>query len=275
MAAPTLATTGTTRATDVREFLTAVTLTVALVAGLVPAAAAQAPHTATVYAAASLSDVLEAQAEAFRTVHPFARIRFNFGGSNLLTQQILHGAPADAYVSADRHQMRLLEEAGKVDASRVRPLLSNQLVVIVPAADEGSVESVKDLNRFRRLIVADPEAVPAGVYARHWLEEAGLWEDLRERVVPALDVRAALSAVASGNLPAGIVYATDAATSDKVRVAYRVPLGDGPRIRYFAAPVGERPSHLVGIFLDFLTTPRASEIFVLHGFSPVTDRDQG
>lgn len=237
------------------------------------ATAADHPHTATVFAAASLSDVLEEQAEAFRKARPFARIRFNFGGSNLLAQQILHGAPADIFLSADRHQMRLVEENGAIDSAEVVPLLSNQLVVVVAAGDQRRLESAEDLRAFPRLILADPEAVPAGRYARQWLDDKGLWEDLEERVIPALDVRAALAGVASGHIPAGIVYATDAATSDAVRVAYEVPLEEGPRIRYFAAPLQGRPGHLPRVFLDYLRTPQASEIFRRRGFSPVSGEE--
>ena len=246
-----------------------------LVAFTVLAATAAAPaargaesiHQAKVYAAASLSDVLNEQAAAFRQAHPFAQVEFNYGGSNVLAQQILHGAPADLYISADERQMKLLEERGRVAAGSVVPLLSNRLVVIVPSgSDTKAFTSAKDLLAMRRLALADPAVVPAGVYARTWLENVKLWDKLASRVVPALDVRAALSAVASGNLPAGIVYATDAASSKAVRVVYVVPESESPRIRYFAAPIAGQRSHLADFFLDFLHTPRAVEIFRNYGF---------
>ena len=107
-------------------------------------------------------------------------------------------------------------------------LLSNRLVVVVPAAAAASSMTAEDLAGVRRLALGDPRAVPAGIYARRWLERRGLWERVRDRVVPTLDVRAALAAVESGNVDAGIVYRTDAAISKRVRVALEVPAGRGP-----------------------------------------------
>lgn len=239
--------------------------------GVNAAAQGQSMHQTRVYAAASLSDVLDEQSTAFRSAHPFARVEFNFGGSNILARQILHGAPANLFIAADDIQMRLLEEAGRVEAGSAVPLIANRLVVVVPAAaKEKTLGGAEDLLRFRRLAIADPQGVPAGVYARTWLEREGMWKRLEERVVPVLDVRAALSAVASGNLPAGIVYATDAASSKGVRVVYEVPEDRAPRVLYYAAVIGGS-NHLAEFFLDFLSSPRAAEIFRRHGFLTVGD----
>ncbi len=253
--------------------LPAIGLAAALAAGCFAGAPeAGSGEAVTVYAAASLADVLEEQAEAFRVHHPGARIDFNFGGSNLLAQQIVHGAPANLFIAADRRQLEQVVAADRVRPETVVPLLANRLVVVVPAGDTKRIDSPRGLLAYRRLAVADPEAVPAGVYARRWLEGEGLWAQLEARLVPALDVRAALAAVASGNLPAGIVYATDAAGTDAVAVAYRVPDRTGPEIRYHAAPVdspGSRGSGGAEPFLDFLRSPAAGEVFRRHGFLPL------
>ena len=263
--------------------LLAVGLVTALAVGCTGGGPEREPEEATtVYAAASLADVLEEQAEVFRGRHPDAWIDFNFGGSNLLAQQIVHGAPADLFIAADRRQVELLVEEGRVRPETVVPLLGNRLVVVVPAGDTVAGDTVagdtvtldapRGLLAYRRLAIADPQAVPAGGYARQWLQGEGLWDELEARVVPALDVRAALAAVASGNLPAGIVYATDAATSDAVAVAYEVPDGAGPGIRYHAAPVappGGGADHAAGPFLAFLRSPAAAEVFRRHGFQPL------
>lgn len=222
-----------------------------------------------VFAAASLADALEDAGEAWEAEHPEAPVQFHFAGSNDLAWQIASGAPADLFVAADRER---LVAAERVDLSAAVPLLGNQLVVVasigVARPDEPAVSSARDLLAFERIGLADPEAVPAGVYAREWLRSRGVWEGLRERVVPALDVRANLAAVASGSVPVGVVYATDAAAGDlasRVEVLFRVPADEAPPVRYWAAPV--RDGRAEGArFLTFLEGPRAAETFERYGF---------
>lgn len=222
-----------------------------------------------VFGAASLADALEEVAEAWQARHPETPVELHLAGSNDLARQIAAGAPADLFVAADRER---LEAAGRADLAAAVPLLGNELVVVasLEVADRGerSLTSARDLLAFERLGLADPEAVPAGVYAREWLESRGLWEALRERVVPALDVRANLAAVASGSVPVGVVYATDAASGDlasRVRVLFRVPAAEAPPVLYWAAPIeGARPAALR--LHDFLQGPEAGEVFRRHGF---------
>jgi molybdate transport system substrate-binding protein len=221
-----------------------------------------------VFAAASLSDVLTAIGRDYEASGG-GKVAFNFAGSNDLARQIAAGAPAAVFLSANRAQVERLEKTGKVKPGASFPLLGNILVVIAPRASATPpVTGARDLLRFERLSLADPAAVPAGVYAKTWLEKEGLWPQLAPKVVPALDVRAALAAVAAGNLPAGIVYATDAASSDKVKVIYRVPAEATPDLRYYAAPVAPG-SPAAAAFLAFLKGPRAREIFVRAGFTPI------
>lgn len=225
-----------------------------------------------VFAAASLADVMEEAAAAWQAAGG-GPVELSFSGSNHLARQIAAGAPADLFLAADRAR---LEAAGRIDPERAVALLGNELVVVVPASAEDlpEVASARDLLAFDRLGLADPEAVPAGVYARAWLEAEGVWEELRDRVIPALDVRANVAAVASGSVPAGIVYATDAAARDtgptlagKVRVVFRVPSEDGaPPAVYWAAPVADGGSERAAPLLDFLTGPEAAGIFRRHGF---------
>lgn len=225
-----------------------------------------------VYAAASLSDVLQEVAKAWEKSGG-GKVSFNFAGSNDLARQIEAGAPAHVFISANREQVDRLEKAGHVRPGTAFAVLGNSLVVIVPAGSKiQKLAGARDLLQFDRLALADPKGVPAGVYAREWLEREKLWEQLSARVVPTLDVRAALSAVAAGNLPGGIVYATDATTSPKVRVVYRVPPEAAPEVRYFAAPVVERgrgADPAAARFLAFLRGAEARAIFVRFGFTPV------
>lgn len=233
-----------------------------------PQAPARARQGVLVFAAASLSDALTEAGKAYEA-EGGGPVRFNFAASNDLARQIAAGAPAAVFVSANQAQMENLEKAGKVRAGDAFALLGNSLVVIEPREGKGRpVGSARDLLGFERLSLADPAAVPAGVYAKTWLEHEGVWAQLSSKVVPALDVRAALAAVAAGNLPVGIVYATDAVSSNRVRVVYRVPAGATPGLRYFAAPVAPR-SPAAAAFAAFLKGPKARAIFARYGFTPL------
>ena len=216
------------------------------------------------FAASSSADALQEIGAQFEreTSH---RVLFSFAGSNDLARQILAGAPADLFLSADREQMDRVVAAGRVRAEAVRPLLSNQLVVIVPRRDPGAAEWPAALGGAASLALADPEAVPAGVYARHWLEATGRWGALRSKVIPTLDVRAALAAVESESAAAAIVYRTDAARSERVRVVYQVPRAQGPPIVYPLARLAAARPAAAALF-DYLTGAAARAIFERHGF---------
>ena len=219
----------------------------------------------TVFAAASLADALEEVARGYEQASG-NKVVLNVGASNDLARQILAGAGADLFFSADRAQMDVLEKAGLVrGADRVEPL-SNVLVVVVPAAASAKVTSPRDLTPLRRIALADPEAVPAGVYARSYLESVGLWTALHDRVVPTLNVRAALAAVESGNADAGIVYRTDAALSRRVRVAFTVPREQGPKIVYVLAPLASCRKPAALELARRIAGPEASRVFEKYGF---------
>jgi molybdate transport system substrate-binding protein len=217
-----------------------------------------------VYAAASLADALEEAGRAW--AHAGGRpVAVNAGASSDLGRQLRAGAPAHVFFSADREQMDLVERAGLVRAADRRELLSNTLVVVVPALSTAEVSAPADLAALRRLVLADPEAAPAGVYARRWLESAGLWDKVRDRIVPALNARAALLAVESTNADAAIVYRTDAARSRRARVAFEVPRGQGPPITYVVAPL-HRSGPAARAFVAWLASPAGRAVFERHGF---------
>jgi len=243
-----------------------VLLSIAMVLLLAPPAR---PVELSVYAASSLGDALAAMAPACERATG-TRLVFNFAASNLLARQILAAGKADLFLSADEDWMDVVARAGLVDEASRRTLLSNRLVVVGPAGPGPEVEGPGDLARpgFRRLSIAQPEAVPAGRYARAWLMSAGVWGRVEDRVVPALDVRAALAAVESGAADAGIVYATDAAISRRVRVLYRVPDGDGPRIRYPVAAMAGGPRLSASrAVVAWLAGAEAARVFERYGFT--------
>jgi molybdate transport system substrate-binding protein len=233
-------------------------------------ATASGPQEISVYAAASLADVLTEIGKTWQSSSGHRPV-FNFGASSDLARQILAGAPADVFFSADAAQMGLAIRQGLVRAGDRTDLLSNTLVVIVPKESAARVAAAQDLASFGKIALADPEAVPAGVYARAWLEAKGVWSALEDRVVPTLHVRAALAAVESGNVDAGIVYKTDAARSTRARIALEVKPDEGPKIVYPLAPLAAaKPA--ASSFVAYLQTPAAREVFVRHGFLVLGDR---
>ena len=221
-----------------------------------------------VFAAASLTDAL-VEIGARYEARAGVRVLFSFGGSNALARQIHAGAPADVFVSANLDCMDELERAGLVRPENRVELLSNRLAVVVSAPSGLVLSAPRDLERARRLALGDPEAVPAGIYARRWLEERGLWARLRERVVPMLDVRAALAAVESGSADAAIVYRTDAALSRRVRVVLEIPPEETPGIFYPAAALASSTTAEARRFLDHLESREAQAVFIRLGFEPL------
>ncbi len=229
-----------------------------------------------VFAAASLRDACGDVAQLWRERRPEVELVFNFGSSEFLAQQIEATRAADLFLSADTAQMELVRKSGAIALEGPARWLSNQLVVVVPASsNEGEWSAASELvhERFPRLSLANPASVPAGKYAKAWLEAQGSWSALEPRVVPAIDVRAALAAVESAACEVGVVYATDAAISERVRVVYRVPLEAGPRIEYaIAATSGEAPVELAREVLEHFLSPAAEACFARRGFL-VRERD--
>ena len=242
----------------------------ALIAGGLVARPARAEEVL-VFSAASLTDALKEVGRGFEaaTGHTVA---FNFGASSDLARQIKAGAPADLFFSADLARMDELEQAALLRPEDRVSLLSNVLVVIVPAGSPAVVRAPSDLAGFRRLALANPESVPAGVYARRWLASLGLWESLKDRVVPTLDVRAALAAVEAENAEAGIVYRTDAALSKRVRVALEVPRDQGPKITYALAALAGPGRAGARALRAYLASPAGLEVFRRHGFEIIPPR---
>lgn len=222
----------------------------------------------TVFAAASLTDSMKEIGTAYEK-ETGEKVRFNFAASNTLAQQIEAGAPADIFFSADEAKMNTLQSAGLIVGDTRRNVLGNSLVLIT-AKDGPGITREQELTSqaVTRISIADPEAVPAGIYAKAWLKKIALWDILQPKIVPGANVRAAMAVVESGNAEAGIVYKTDAAISDKVRVAYKIPANEVPDIIYPAAITKDsRNAQAARKFLDYLEGEKADRIFVKFGFS--------
>jgi molybdate transport system substrate-binding protein len=225
----------------------------------------------TVSAAVSLTEALSAIAEQYGK-EGRGSVRFNFAASNVLARQIAAGAPADVFISADETQMDAVAAANLLaDGSRIT-IVRNQLAIVVPNDRPRTMTSPRALlgETYKRIAVGDPSAVPAGVYAKAWLGQEGLWTQLEPRLVPSGSVRAALAAVESGAADAAIVYRTDARTALKATVAYVLSADRGPRIVYPAAIIrGTAVPDEAKRFLDYLRGAAAARIFQRFGFTPV------
>lgn len=221
-----------------------------------------------VYAAASLTDVLQEIAAAYeRTSRD--RIVFQFAASSTLARQIEQGAPADLFLSADEPKMDALAAKGLIARATRVSALANTLVVVVPATGGQRLRHPRQLaeRRFASIALAEPSSVPAGIYARAYLTRLGVWAAIAPKVIPTDNVRAALAAVASGNVDAAIVYRTDALHAKRVRIAYEVPRAEGPAISYpFAVTAEAKHPAEAKRFLAYLRSKAAREVFVRHGF---------
>ncbi len=250
-----------------KNFLIAAFLQITLALGflaLTPLRAAEI----NVFAAASLTDSLKEIAVKYEK-QSGDKLVFNLGASSTLARQIESGAPADIFFSADEAKMDGLEKKGLIDAATRKSRLGNALVVVIAADSALKIDSAQALTNaaVQKIALADPKAVPAGVYAKQWLDGLQLWAAIEPKVVPTENVRAALAAVESGNVEAGVVYKTDAGISKKVKVAYEVPAKDAPKISYPVALVKEsKQADVAKKFLNYLDSKDAGDIFKKFGF---------
>lgn len=241
-------------------------LLLALTIGAMPAAAAGP----LVLAAASLQESLSAVADAWgRAGHE--RPVLSFAASSALARQILAGAPADLFVSADEAWMDTVAKAGGIVPGSRRPLLTNQLVLVAPVAKARTVAirpgfPLSALLGTGRLAMGDPDAVPAGLYGREALTRLGEWDAVAPKVARAENVRAALALVERGETPYGIVYRTDALASKAVRIVGTFPAASHTPIVYPAALLTAARNRDAAPFLRYLASPGAQAIFRRYGF---------
>jgi molybdate transport system substrate-binding protein len=221
-----------------------------------------------VSAAASLTDVLREIGGVYQK-QTGDTVLFNFGASSLLARQIMEGAPADLFISADELWMDRLQQRGYIVNKSRKSILSNTLVIIVPSDSALKINSARDLAdpSVRNVAVAEPQTVPAGIYAKEYLRKLKVWDRITDKLIPTDNVRGVLAAVESGNVETGIVYKTDALTSRSVRIAFEVPKAEGPEISYPIAVVAEsKQKDAAQRFLDYLQGPAARETFTKYGF---------
>ncbi len=224
-----------------------------------------------VSAAASLSDALQEAGAQFEIATAGVKLRFNFGSSGALGQQIEQGAPVDLFISAAPGPMESLVRRNLVDGRAVRTVATNRLVLIRSKAGPAVVQTWADLkgDAVRQIAVGNPQHVPAGQYARTVLEHLSLWGAVQTRLVLGEDVRQVLQYTESGAVQAGIVYSTDAATSAKVVVVAEAPAGSHPPVTYpLAVLQGSRHPAEAGAFADYLKGPAGTAVLRKYGFGP-------
>lgn len=223
----------------------------------------------TISAAASLKESLDEIQVAFQEEYPEVALTFNYGASGSLQQQISQGAPVDLFFSAAEDKFDRLVEEGVIAEEDGVELLGNELVLIVPKGEQ-EVRELEDLTKTEvsNISIGTPETVPAGTYAKEALEEMDLWDKLESKVVFAKDVRQVLSYVETGNVDAGLVYQTDALTSEKIDIVASLDTKTHTPIIYPVGIIkGSDQYETAKAFFDYVQSDEALKVFEDYGFT--------
>jgi molybdate transport system substrate-binding protein len=245
-------------------------LTLAAWLGLTAPASARNPGPL-VLAASSLQESLTDAARQW-TAQGHAAPVLSFAATPALARQIMAGARADLFIAADDGWMDAVAAKGLIRGGSRVAFLSNQLVLIAPVASKlrvviGPRFPLATLLGSGRLAMADPDSVPAGKYGKAALVRYGVWSAVEAKVVRAENVRAALVLVERGEAPLGIVYATDARASKRVRVVGRFPPASHPVIAYPIATLKSAGHREAEPFRRYLVSPAGKAIFARYGFT--------
>jgi molybdate transport system substrate-binding protein len=224
----------------------------------------------TVSAAISLKDALDEAKQLYTSENPGVSVALNYGASGTLQLQIEQGAPVDIFLSAAPKQMDALDAKGLLLEGTRKNLLLNEVILVVPKDSTISIASFQDLAKpeVKRVALGEPATVPAGQYAKEVLISLGIYDAVNSKAILAKDVRQVLTYVETGNVDAGIVYATDALSSGKVKVAATAPANSHAPVVYPAAVIkASKNPAAARQFLDFLAGPRGGAIFQKYGFT--------
>ncbi len=222
-----------------------------------------------VYAASSMTNAIDEIAQDFKekydvTVTPV------YGGSSSSARQIINGAPADVFISANTKWMDYLVDEGVIDSDNVTNLVRNSLVLIAPQSSSIAVFNFADSNAWEaalngsRLALGNPTSVPAGMYAKESLTTLGVWKEIQTKVAPAKNVRLALALVERGEAPLGVVYKTDAQLTSKVKIVGEFASDTHAAIVYPAAVVNDSTESRQ--FFQYLKSEDAKRVFAHYGF---------
>ena len=234
------------------------------------AAEEKEPVTILAAAAASLKYSFDEELiPMFQEKYPWITVEGTYDSSGKLQTQIEEGLEADIFMSAAMKQMNALKDQGLVAEDTVTELLENKIVLIVPADSEAAITSFEDIGNAEAIALGDPESVPVGQYSEEALTSLGIWDSIQEKVSFGTNVTEVLSWVSEGSADVGIVYATDAATTDKVKVIAEAPEGSlSKKVIYPAAMVaGSQNEEAAKLFLEFLQSDEAMKVFEAYGFA--------
>ncbi|HDM8142056.1 TPA: molybdate ABC transporter substrate-binding protein [Vibrio harveyi] len=240
-----------------------------LVAILSVSSAANAATELKVYAASSMTNAVNDIAKQFETKYDVT-VTPVYGGSSSIARQILNGAPADIFISANTKWMDYLVKSKAVRNDSVTNLVRNSLVLIAPKASTIEPFDFSDANAWNqalegnRLALGNPVSVPAGMYAKESLTNLGVWKKLERQIAPAKNVRLALALVERGEAPLGVVYKTDALLTDKAKVVGEFANDTHADIIYPAAIV--KDSTQSEQFFEYLKSDDAKKVFAQYGF---------
>ena len=224
----------------------------------------------TVSAAISLKPALDEVTQLYTAANPSVSIATNYGASGTLEVQIEQGAPVDIFLPAAPKQMDALDAKGLLLEGTRKDLLRNEVVLIVPKDSSAGISSFQDLTHanVKQVALREPATVPAGQCAKEVLTNLGIYDAVNSKVVLAKDVRQVLTYVETGNVDAGIVYATDAQSSSKVKVVAKAPeKSHSPVIYPVAAIKSSKNPNSAHAFANFLFGPQARAIFQKYGFT--------
>lgn len=226
----------------------------------------------TISAAASLKNAMGELTPMFEEANPGVKLTFNYGGSGDLQKQIEGGAPVDFFISAAAKQMNALEEGGFLDDATREDLMKNELVLIVPKG-QTEIKSIEDLatDKASQVALGEPSAVPAGQYAEECLTSLGILDAVKAKVVYGKDVTQVLTYVENGEVVAGMVYKTDALSSDKVDIVTAAPADSYKTVIYPMAVLKDAANaEDAKKFEEFLKSDEAMKVFEEYGFSKLS-----
>jgi molybdate transport system substrate-binding protein len=228
-----------------------------------------APVEISVAAAASLTDALGEVDGLYTGSHPNVTITPNFASSGTLQKQIEQGAPVDLFISAAATQMDSLQNENLIVAASRKNLLNNKVVLIVPTDSTLNLTSFSDLSgdQVKSVAIGDPKSVPAGTYGQQVLDLLGITAQVQPKMILGSDVRQVLNYVETGNVDAGIVYATDALVSTKVKVVANAPDEVNAKIVYPVAVIAASKNQAAAEDYEaFLLSTPAIAVFERYGF---------
>lgn len=223
-----------------------------------------------VAAAASLEYAYEEELiPMFEEENPGVTVKGTYDSSGKLQTQIEEGLEADVFMSAATQQMDALTEEGFIDGESVTDLLENQIVLITSAENELGLAEFTDITKADTIAIGDPASVPAGQYAQEALTSLGIWDEVLAKSSLGINVTEVLNWVAEGSAQAGIVYATDAATTDNVKVIAQAPEGSLAEPAIYPVGLVSASAHQeeAQAFLDFLQSDEAMAVFEAYGFT--------